>query len=127
MAAVDTLVPAWRETARRFGVIWWVGQAPAALSGRKWQGAQSRHGAAELVFPRPALGKMQGEPSGQGEETPPQGLGGDKLLTETDAGGPAGQAVGDDPVSSTGQALDGQPGPLRHAQDWRGSGPRGDG
>ena len=99
-------------------------------SGWEREGAQSRHGAAELVFPRPALGKMQGEaagragePSGQGEETPPQGLGGDQLLTETDAGGPAGQAVGDDPVSSTGQALDGQPGPLRHAQDWRENGP----
>ena len=61
MAAVDTLVPAWRETARRFGVIWWGGQAPAALSGRKWQGAQSRQSAAELVLPGPALGQMQGE------------------------------------------------------------------
>ena len=55
-----------------------------------------------------------GELSGQGEETPPQGLGGDQLLTETDAGGPAGQVVGDD--------LDGQPGPLRQAQDWRENG-----
>ena len=80
-----------------------------APSGREWQGAQSRHGADELVFPRLALGKMQGEaaglagePSGQGEEPPPQGLGGDQLLTETDAGGSAGQVVGDD--------LDGQPG-----------------
>ena len=92
----------------------------------EWQGAQSGQGAAELVFPRPALGKMQGEaarragePSGQGEETPPEGLGGDQLLTETDAGGPAGQVVGDD--------LDRQPGPLRHAQDWRENGPRAGG
>ena len=51
-----------------------------------------------------------GEPSGQGEETPLQGLGGDQLLAEIDAGGPAGQVVGEDTVSSTGLALDGQPG-----------------
>ena len=49
----------------------------------------------------PALGKMQGdpacragEPSGQGEEPPPEGLGGHDPLTEADAGGPAGQVVG---------------------------------
>ena len=92
----------------------------------EWQGAQSRQGAAELVFPRPALGKMQGEaagragePSGQGEETPPEGLGGGHRLTETNASCPAGQVVGHD--------LDGQTGPLRHAQDWRENGPREDG
>ena len=49
----------------------------------------------------PALGQMQGEaarragePSGQGEEPPPEGLGGHDLLTQADAGGPAGQVVG---------------------------------
>ena len=35
-----------------------------------------------------------GEPSGQGEEPPPEGLGGHDPLTEADAGGPAGQVVG---------------------------------
>ena len=35
-----------------------------------------------------------GEPSGQGEEAPPEGLGGHDPLTQADAGGPAGQVVG---------------------------------
>ena len=77
-----------------------VDRLPALRSGRERQGAQSSQGATELVSPGPALGKMQGEaagragePSGEGEETPPQGLGGDQLLTETDAGGPAGQQL----------------------------------
>ena len=43
-----------------------------------------------------------GEPSGQGEETPSEGLGGHHRFAQPDAGGPAGQVVGDD--------LDGQPG-----------------
>ena len=80
--------------------VWWMGQAPAVPSGRKWKGAQSCQGATELVFPGPALGKMQskaagraGEPSGEGEETPPQGLGGYQLLTQTDTRGPAGQQL----------------------------------
>ena len=34
-----------------------------------------------------------GEPSGQGEEPPPEGLGGHDPLTEADAGGPAGQVM----------------------------------
>ena len=46
--------------------------------------------------------RRAGEPSGQGEEPPPQGLGGYYLLTETDARRPAGQVVGNH--------LDGQPG-----------------
>ena len=46
--------------------------------------------------------RRAGEPSGQGEEASPKGLGGYQLLTQTDARGPAGQVVGDD--------LDGQPG-----------------
>ena len=72
-------------------------QAP---SGRKWQGAQSSEGATELGFPGPALGKMQseaarrvGEPSGEGEEPPPEGLGGYDLLAQTDARRPAGQQL----------------------------------
>ena len=78
-------------------------------SGWEWQGAQSCQGATELVFPGPALGQMQseaarraGEPSGEGEEAPPQGLGGHQLLAQTDARGPACQVVG--------HHLDGQPG-----------------
>ena len=46
--------------------------------------------------------RRAGEPSDQGEEASPKGLGGYQLLTQTDARGPAGQVVGDD--------LDGQPG-----------------
>ena len=72
-------------------------QAP---SGRKWQRSQSSEGATELGFPGPALWKMQseaarrvGEPSGEGEEPPPQGLGGYQLLTQTDTRGPAGQQL----------------------------------
>ena len=64
-------------------VVWWTGQAPSVPSGRQWQGSQSSQGASELGFPRPALWQMQseaagraGEPSGQGEEAPPEGPGG---------------------------------------------------
>ena len=71
-------------------------------SGRRWQGAQSCQGAAELVLPGPALGKMQseaarrtGEPSGHREEASPEGFGGYQLLAQTDARRPACQVVGD--------------------------------
>ena len=90
-------------------VVWWMGQAPTAPSGRKWQRSQSSEGATELGFPGPALGKMHGEaarragePSGHREEPPPQGLGGHQLLVQTDASCPAGQVVR--------HHLDGQPG-----------------
>ena len=70
-------------------------------SGREWQGAQSGQGTIELGFPRPALWQMQcevacraGDPSGQGEEPPPEGLGGHHLLAQTDARCPAGEVVG---------------------------------
>ena len=73
------------------------------------KGAQSRQCAAELVFPGPASGKMQGEepclagePSGQGEEAPPQGLGGHQLLPQTYTRCLTGQVVR--------HHLDGQPG-----------------
>ena len=89
-------------------VVWWTGQAPSVPSGRQWQSSQSSHGASELGFPRPALWQMQseaagraGEPSGQGEEAPPEGPGGHHPLVQTDARGPAGQVMG--------QHLDGQP------------------
>ena len=62
-------------------VVWWTGQAPSVPSGRQWQGSQSSQRASELGFPRPALWQMQSEaagqasePSGQGEEAPPEGL-----------------------------------------------------
>ena len=72
-------------------------QAP---SGWEWNCSQSSQGATELVFPGPALGKMQseaarraGEPSGDREEASPQGLGGYQLLVQTDASCPAGQQL----------------------------------
>ena len=82
-------------------IVWRMGQAPTAPSGRKWNGSQPCQGATELGFPRPALWQMEGEaacragePPGQGEEPPPEGLGGHDLLTQADAGCPAGQVVG---------------------------------
>ena len=63
----------------------------------------------ELLLPRPVLGKMQGDPacrageaSGQGEEPPPEGLGGDYPLSQTEPRRPTGQVVR--------HRLDGQPG-----------------
>ena len=85
------------------------GSGGRAPSGWEWNGSQPCQGATDLLLPRPALGKMQGEPacragepSGQGEEPPPERLGGHQLLTQTDAGCLAGQVVG--------HRLDGQPG-----------------
>ena len=50
------------------------GRAP---SGWEWNGSQSGQGVTDLLLPRPALGKMEGEPacragdtSGQGEDPP---------------------------------------------------------
>ena len=110
----DVQLAGWRVSGRR------------APSGWERQGAESCQGATELVFPGPALGQMQseaaglaGEPSGEGEEAPSQGFGGHHLLTQTDARRPASEVMR--------HHLDGQPGPLRQAQDWRRSGPRGDG
>ena len=114
-----------RPGANRPGgsVVQRTGRTP---SGMEWQGAQSCQGVIELVFPGPTLWKMQseaarraGEPSGESEEAPPEGLGGCQLLAQTDGRRPASQVMR--------HHLDGQPGPLRQAQDWRGSGPRGDG
>ena len=83
----------------RLSVGW--AQTPALPSGRKWNRSQPCQGAAELGFPGPAVGKVQGEaagragePSRQGEEPPPEGLGGDPLLAQTDARRPPGQVVG---------------------------------
>ena len=73
----DVQLAGWRVSGRR------------APSGWEWQGSQSSEGATELVFPGPALGKMQseaarraGEPSGEGEEPPPEGLGGHHRLAQ---------------------------------------------
>ena len=81
-------------------VVWWMGQALTAPSGRKWQRSQSSDGAIELGFPGPALGQMQseaarraGEPSGHGEEASPEGLGGHHLLAQTDARCPASEVM----------------------------------
>ena len=66
---------------RGSSVVRWVGRSPTVPSGREWNGSQPGQGAAELLSPRPAIRKMQGqpacragEPSGQGEEPPPEGL-----------------------------------------------------
>ena len=85
-----------------------VGSVADRQSGWEWQGSQSGQGATELVFPRPTLGQMQGEAarrageatcragesSGEGEEPPPEGLGGQHRLAQTDARGPASEVVG---------------------------------
>ena len=78
-----------------------VGSVAGWPSGREWNGSQPGQGASELGFPRPAPGEMQseaarraGDPSGQGEEPPPKGLGGRDLLAQTDPRRPAGQVVG---------------------------------
>ena len=74
------------------------------FGGRRQAGsgmARSRARARLRAIPRPTPGKMQGdpacragEPSGQGEEPSPEGLGGHDLLAQADARGPAGQVVG---------------------------------
>ena len=78
-------------------------------SDRKWNRSQSCQGTTELVFPGPALGQVQseaarraGEPSGDREEPPPEGLGGHHLLVQTDARRPESQVMC--------HHLDGQPG-----------------
>ena len=92
-----------RTGASSRGTFGWPdgGRLPPPPSGREWQGAQSGQGTIELGFPRPALWQMQceaarraGDPSGQGEEPPPEGLGGHHLLAQTDARCPAGDVVG---------------------------------
>ena len=97
----ETLTDRAGASWRGRSVVRWKAQTPALPSGREWQGAQSGQGTIELGFPRPALWQMQcqavcraGEPSGQSEEPPPEGLGGHHLLTQTDARSPAGQVMG---------------------------------
>ena len=80
------------------------GDVGSVADGRRQAGsgiARSRgEGAAELLLPRPAPGKMQGqpacragEPPGQGEEPPPEGLGGHYLLAQADSRRPAGEVM----------------------------------
>ena len=92
--------PGWREFAGTFGCAVGSSRSPTAPSGREWNGSQSGQGATELGFPGPALGKMQGEAagragdsSGEGEEPPPQGLGGHHLLAQTGPRCPTGQVM----------------------------------
>ena len=80
-----------------------------APSGGEWLGSQSGQCTAELILPGTTPWQMQselarraGEPSGEGEEASPQGLGSYQLLAQTDVRCPAGQVVG--------HHLDGQPG-----------------
>ena len=88
----------WAGASLRGRWVGWRVSGGRAPSGWEWNGSQSGQGAAELLLPGPAPGKMQGQsacragdPSGQGEEPPPEGLGGHDLLTQADAGCPAGQ------------------------------------
>ena len=74
-------------------VVQWVAQALAAPSGWKRNGSPSGQGAIELGFPGPALDKIEDEPSGDKEGPPPEGLGGCKLLAQTDAHRPAVQVM----------------------------------
>ena len=77
-----------------------VGSVAGWQSGGEWNGSQPGHGASELGFPRPMLGKMQGkaarragDPSHQSEDPPPKGLGGHGPFGQTDARCPAGEVV----------------------------------
>ena len=71
---------------RGSSVVRWVGRSPTVPSGREWNGSQPGQGAAELLSPRPAIAGSTGvpKPSGQGEEPPPEGLGGGYPLSQTD-------------------------------------------
>ena len=96
----------WREVSLGRLIGRWVragstGKLPEGWSDWVWNGSQSGQSAIELGFPGPALGKMQGEaarragePPGDREEPPPEGLGGSQLLTQADARCPAGQVMG---------------------------------
>ena len=71
------------------------GRAP---SGWEWNRSQPCQGATELkasaVADQGEAACRAGEPSGQGEEPSPKGLGGRDLLAQTDPRRPAGQVVG---------------------------------
>ena len=97
----ETLAERAGASWRGRSVVRWVARAPALPSGRKWNRSQSGQGAAELGFPGPALWQMQseaarraGEPSGEREKPPSEGLGGHDLLAQADSRRPAGQIMG---------------------------------
>ena len=101
------------QLAGRLTVRW--GSGGRAASGWEWNGSQSGQGATELLLPRPAPGKMQGgparragEPSGEAQDPPREGLGGHYLLAQ--ASGPRRGA------HAVGQGLTGQP---KHRSGWR--------
>ena len=90
----------WAGASLRGRWVGWGVSGGRAPSGWEWNGSQSGQGAAELLLPGPAPGKMQGQsacragdPSGQGKDPSSEGLGGHDLLTQADAGCPAGQVV----------------------------------
>ena len=77
-----------------------VGSVAGWPSGGEWNGSQSGQGAAELLLPGPAPGKMQGQsacragdPSHQSEDPPPEGLGDHGPLAQTNPRRPAGQVM----------------------------------
>ena len=83
----ETLAEGAGASWRGRSVVRWVAQAPALLSGWKWNRSQPCQGAAELLLPGPAPGKMQGQsarragnPSPQSEDPSSEGLGGHDLL-----------------------------------------------
>ena len=72
-------------------------------SSGQWDGPQPYQSRDKLAFPGPAPGQVQGElaglagnPSSEGKEASPKGLGGCHRLSQGDALGPAGQIVGHD-------------------------------
>ena len=99
-AAKDTRGLGWREFAGTW--VGWRVSGRGVPSGRGWNRLQPGQGATELVFPGPAIWKMQGQPAcragepyGHREELPPEGLGGYHLLAQADARCPVSQVVGD--------------------------------
>ena len=106
-------------------VGWWervgsVGPLPEGRSGWEWNCLQPGQGAAELVFPRPALRKMQGEAARRAGEP------------SSERRSAAGGSWWWPPVPPDRFALPGGPGygpsPAPPAKRrWRRSGPRGDG
>ena len=92
------------------------GRRATPPSGREWQGSQTGQSAAELVFPGPALGQMQGDAARLAGEVGSASGGVGAALPQsghqhlTGSGGHGQQRViaplaGVAPVSSTGQAV----------------------
>ena len=84
-----------------------------APSGREWNGSQSGQGATELGQRWGRQGEAAfraGDSSGEGEEPPPEGLGGHHLLTQTGPRCPTGQTPS--PVSPEAALAAKRPDPL---------------